>query len=228
MPLIDQIRAQLGRRDKRLDINDASIREALIPFLLSPVPKPWDLFDTLCLLVEEFGIATGKCRADISVFATGSGGPTITGMEIKSNQDSLSRLASQSAAYSEYFTHCWIVVGDKLIRPAVSALPRNWGILSVKRRMSGSLFFTTIRPAHSGEVDFYKWLDLLFREEVLDIFRSYSVQSNITRRPKDYLVQFWRELFSPEQTRKLVWDTLVNRSDWRRRELATLHRPSRS
>jgi hypothetical protein len=60
------------------------------------------------LVVDELGILNGKSRADIAVI-----NGYLVGFEIKSDEDSLTRLNDQVEAYNAVFDRSTLIVGPK-------------------------------------------------------------------------------------------------------------------
>src|SRR5437660_3724885 len=99
-------------------MNDALIREH---FHRQVLDFHHSCSDTLVL--NGMGLRHGEQRADIVVI-----NGTMTGYEIKSDQDSLVRLAEQVDAYNRVFDHAAVVVGSRHSRSVMSAVPPFWGI----------------------------------------------------------------------------------------------------
>jgi hypothetical protein len=73
--------------------------------------------------LEELGLCRGKVRVDVAV-VNGS----IHGYEIKSDRDSLRRLASQAAVYGMVLDRATLVVGPKHVAEAIRAVPKWWEV----------------------------------------------------------------------------------------------------
>lgn len=57
----------------------------------------------------------------------------LVGYEIKSERDSLARLATQVPVYDRVLDRCWLVVADRLCAASLKKLPAHWGVLRVTR-----------------------------------------------------------------------------------------------
>ena len=77
-------------------------------------------------VVEEVQVDGGRARIDM-LFV----GEFTVGIEIKSAQDSLSRLPTQSEAYSRYFDYLILATDEKFVRKALEILPEWWGVACV-------------------------------------------------------------------------------------------------
>ncbi len=87
-------------------MNDAQIRAN---FHSQRLQKYHDSSNTL--VIDELGIKHGKNRADIVVISD-----ILIGFEIKSDEDSLSRLSGQIKAYNDVFDKAAILVGERYSR----------------------------------------------------------------------------------------------------------------
>lgn len=215
MNLVDAARKKLqGQQRERTNIGDLEIRK-------------WVYGNFFCpgvFAIDEFGIAEGRARADLAYLVQGEHG-LLGGIEIKSNLDTIKRLANQSLHYTQFFDCCDIVVGQKFINHAISHIPVEWGILGVSFEAArGAISGQRIRAARPNSINYYRWLELLWREEVLNHFRADSSHSNLTRVTKEELVEVWKSRHTQTETKPIVLSILENRKDWRRRDPGTLHR----
>ena len=81
---------------------------------------------------------TGKARADVVMVLPDK----VCGIEIKSDADSYTRLATQVKYYDKYYDENYLVVGSTHAHHAAEHVPAHWGIISVE--------------LIKGEVDFYR------------------------------------------------------------------------
>src|SRR5262245_47138736 len=96
----------------------ADIRKALRNRLeaLHPPTRGTKIFD-------ELGICEGRVRVDMAVVNS-----TLHGFEIKSDQDTLSRLAEQQRLFSKVFERMTIVVHGAHLSRALQHVPSWWGV----------------------------------------------------------------------------------------------------
>lgn len=123
-----------AKKARRIGVPDAEIRPALREHLLRRHASETDT-----VLIEELGLRRGQVRVDLAV-VNGS----LHGFEIKSDRDSLRRLAVQVDLYSQVLDRATLVVGERFARLATSLVPAWWGVVRVSSKPSG-LQFTTIR-----------------------------------------------------------------------------------
>lgn len=147
-------------------LSDKCIREALKMYLLSLKTPPVQI-------VEELGIHNGNARADIVAFYD-----HLHCFEIKSDLDTLRRLASQTIYYDYTFNKITIVVSEKFELSAQDAIPSHWGILVAKQNSSGLVKLKSKRrPKRNPNWHAAKALLSLWKDELLEINEFLSVSS---------------------------------------------------
>ena len=97
-------------------MNDKSIRQILISFLLSQ--------DSKLRIYQEKSIGVSVC--DLMAVSE-----ILTGYEIKSDADDLRRLERQVEAYDRFFDKNYIVVGESHISEVLGKVPLYWGIVVI-------------------------------------------------------------------------------------------------
>ena len=127
---------QRGKNPPRVGVSDAQIRPALREHLLRRHAN-----EAGTVLIEELGLRRGSVRVDLAV-VNGS----LHGFEIKSDRDSLRRLAGQVELYSQVLDRATLVVGERFAPFATSLVPAWWGVVRVSSKPSG-LRFTTLRQS---------------------------------------------------------------------------------
>src|SRR5580692_6742642 len=78
-------------------------------------------------MLNEFRV--GKCKADLAIL-----NGTATVYEVKSERDSLSRLARQVAAYSTVFAKVYVIAAESHVEAVAKTVPEFVGILRLNRR----------------------------------------------------------------------------------------------
>ena len=79
--------------------------------------------DASTIIVEELGLCRGTVRADMAVI-----NGILKGYEIKSDRDTLTRLANQAGTYNRIFDTLTIVVADRHLERTEQIIPSWWGI----------------------------------------------------------------------------------------------------
>jgi hypothetical protein len=156
--------------------DDAEIRAALKTRLLKEHLKEIDT-----VFVEELGLCRGAVRADLTV-VNGS----IHGYEIKSDRDSLRRLARQAQTYGRVFDRSTLVVGDRFLT-AADLLPAWWGILHAQQTSEG-IKFRTIRKARlNRHKDPRALVELLWSDQALALLEQRGVARGVRRKARRFV-----------------------------------------
>lgn len=113
-------------------LTERDIRDALLRRLLQSTPASG-------VLIEELGV--GPARVDVA-----AAGELLSGYEIKSDYDTLDRLARQMHAYHEVFDLLTIVTTETYVDQVEALLPKWWGILVAARQPDG-VVLTERRPS---------------------------------------------------------------------------------
>ncbi len=118
------------------------------------------------LIVEEFGC--NSARADVAVI-NGS----LNAYEIKSDSDSLERLASQVEAYRGVFEYVTIVCGRRLLDRARGAVPDWWGLQKAEY-IKGRVVIRQVRkPKLNPAQDARALARMMWKTEALACLRKY-------------------------------------------------------
>ena len=154
--------------------SDADIRAVLLEHLRQRHGN-----DATVAFVEELGLCRGQVRVDVAV-VNGS----IHGYEIKSDRDSLRRLARQAAVYGLVLDRATLVVGSKHAAEAAEAVPAWWEVqivvpngsgLRVKRLRRGSE-----NPARSARA----LVELLWLEDAQALLADRGALRGFRGRPR--------------------------------------------
>ncbi len=119
----------------RQRVTERELRHALAAWL-TPRYGGDDLF------VEELGIENGTARVDVAQL-----GRSLCGFEIKSDFDTLDRLAHQMHAYHRVFDALTIITTAAFVPQVTLLLPTWWGILQAERDVAGQISLSEVRPA---------------------------------------------------------------------------------
>jgi len=163
------------------------------------------------LVVDELGLNHGRCRADIAVI-NGS----LVGYEIKSDCDSLNRLAEQVRSYNAVFDRAFMIVGERHRVAVQGYIPDWWGLILAARGVRGAVSFETMRPARKNEgIDPISVAQLLWRTEAAEILRHRGLSPKILRQPRAILYEYLVDALSGHELRRTVTDCLRLRRNWR-------------
>jgi hypothetical protein len=163
--------------------------------------------DANAIILEELGICRGTVRADMAVI-NGS----LKGYEIKSDRDTLTRLANQAEIYNRVFDTVTIVVADRHLERAEQIIPAWWGIEVVRANAVSRLRLCRVRKeGRNPEVDPFALVQLLWREEALSLLRRMSPSGPAANKPRRV---FWQALAGSvplRELKKLVRECLKSR-----------------
>lgn len=165
-------------------LSDADIRPVLKGWLRATIAEDDDT-----VILEELGLCRGQVRLDLAVV-----NGILHGFEIKSDRDSLIRLAGQADVYSKVLDWATLVVGSRHLVDAMLIVPSWWGVLRVDAGPRGPVIeeFRTGRPNPAR--DSRALAELLWLQEALVLLEQRGQAVGVRGRP-----------------RRLIWDRLCER-----------------
>ncbi len=161
---------------------------------IRPVLKRWLLdhsADEDSVVVEELGLCRGRVRVDLAV-VNGS----LYGYEIKSDRDSLDRLAGQADVYSKVLDWVTLVVGARHLADSMNFVPSWWGITRVDDTAGGPELHVVRNGRKNPALDPRALAELLWLPEALAILEARGRARGMRNKP-----------------RRLVWDRLCESLD---------------
>jgi hypothetical protein len=162
------------------------------------------------IIIEELGLCQGESRIDIAV-VNGS----IHGFEIKSNQDTLRRLAGQVSIYSRVLDSITLVVGSEHLDEALKIIPKWWGVVVAKER-EGQVYLHKKRKGRLNPgPDPFAVAQLLWREEALQVLKEHDLHRGIVSKPRTILWKKLAENLPTDELMDLVRGFLKSRGNWR-------------
>lgn len=115
-------------------------------------------------VIEELGLCQAEVRVDIAVIDR-----RITGWEIKSAADTLTRLPAQAAVYNRVFDRMWLAADQRHLTRAATLVPSWWGLAVIEVAEPSRCKLKTVRPSRlNREVDLRSLVQLLWRDEAYD------------------------------------------------------------
>lgn len=190
---------------KKLLMNDAQIRIATKQALFAQ-----HMGDPETVIFEELGVQHGLSRIDL-VVVNGE----LHGFELKSDKDTLARLAEQVESYGHVFDRVTLVVGERHLLHAVDIAPDWWGI-RVARMESGRVQFSDLKHAMSNPSrDPASIVALLWREEALSFLEELGSATGLrSKRRRDIYSRLVAEI-DLDVLCKRVRSCLRQRTNWR-------------
>ena len=190
-------------------LRDADIRRALVPFLATR------LGDRRHVLVPEVDIRwTVPARLDAMLVAD-----RITGIEIKSDADSLTRLPRQVEAYGAVVERAMLVVGERHRVAATELVPPWWSVWSARRR-GGCVQLRQVRGGRlNPEVNPLAITTFMSRQDLSAVLRLRGHQ-RLSGLPVDELRDHLLASVGSRGAVRAARAAMLGRHDWRRRSLS--------
>ena len=156
----------------RLSAHDRDIRELLFDYLES-------VYGKIRILEEK---RTGRARADVVMVTEHA----LCGIEIKSDNDSYTRLAGQVKNYDLYYDYNIVVAGSSHGIHIQEHVPSWWGIITAED-VDGALDFYYLRkPQPNPKVKPKRKISILWRPELANIQRKNALPA-YRRKSKQYV-----------------------------------------
>lgn len=162
------------------------------------------------IIIEELGFLQGNARADLAAV-----NGALHGFEIKSDGDTLARLAQQEIAYSQLFDTMTLVVSSKHLPFARGRVPKWWGIIEVTRTDGGPQIRKIRKAKTNSRVAPNVVVQLLWKSDSLRVLASLGRTKGRNAKSRDEL---WSELIQAlpsDELKRIVRDTLKARGNWR-------------
>lgn len=112
------------------------------------------------VVIDELSIRRGGTRIDLALV-----NGVLHGFELKSDHDSLCRLAKQVQAYGGVCNRATLVVGERHVKNAVDLVPDWWGIRVVRSGSEQPIFRDLKLPQTNPSLDPTAVAQLLRRSE---------------------------------------------------------------
>lgn len=159
---------------------NAALRDCDIRPALRRVVQESDTSDTV--LIEELGLNKGTVRVDLAVV-----NGIMHAYEIKSDCDTLRRLATQVEHYGKCFDRVSLVLGAKHLKMARKSVPKWWGLIRVTAGVDGPRFCTVRKPRRNPARDARALVELLWRDATLALLERIGAAHGLRSKPRDVL-----------------------------------------
>ncbi len=194
--------------------HNASVHEATVRAAVEARLVALDAHPGETLIVHELGLCQAEARVDIAAV-----NGLLVGWEIKTRQDTLSRLPHQQEVYSRVFDRVWLVADERHIGPALPMIPTWWGVMRI-RETGQNCRLVIVRPSRlNRDVDPRSLVRLLWRVEVLAELDVLGLADGLKRAPRRVL---WEALagsvpehISRRRLQERVRTRLKTREGWR-------------
>jgi len=148
----------------RVLLRDSDIRRVLVAKLRRD--------DAEAAIFQELPLLRGEGRADV-VSVNG----VIAGYEIKSDRDSLARLASQTGQYASVCEYMTVVVTWRHLERARAMLPARWGICIADLDGTNVVLEAVRKPRRNGRPDKEALIKMLWRNECGRVLKRAGLSS---------------------------------------------------
>ena len=186
-------------------MRDSDIRAALVTqVLVDHLEEP----DTL--VRHELGICAGRRRVDVAVI-----NGEIAGWEIKSDEDTLARLAGQVHAYGQVLDRATLVTTPRWADRAAEHIPEWWGMTVVEQVDDVVVIHPHRAPAdNSVQLNPMSLAQLLWRDEALDELRERGQARGLSSKARHYVWERLADVVPLEELRSVVRRRLKARREW--------------
>lgn len=142
------------------------------------------LIDADTVVLDELGLCQGDVRIDVA-----SVNGELSGFEIKSPADTLTRWPKQRRVYSKVVDRAWLVATEKTLEAAQA--PGWWGLIRIVQTPE-QLGLRVIRPAlRNPKPDAYAIACLLWRDEAIQALADLELARGVRTKPRAVA---WRRL----------------------------------
>jgi hypothetical protein len=187
-------------------IRDGAIRARLV----DRITNKHALGDTVKLF-HELGIYHGRHRVDLALI-----NGAMHGYEIKSEADTVGRLAQQAEAFSQVFDKMTAVVAFKHLEHTLRIVPDWWGIQVTDYDKSGQVAIRSLRSGYANpNVNGRALVELLWRDEALLQVQKMQLQVPKRGANRKYLYDTLVDQMPLTHLRRFVRETLKSRPAWR-------------
>lgn len=188
-------------------MNDKIIRQHLLHKLNFEFPNSTKERN---LIVNEMAICRGISVADVAV-VNGS----LHCYEIKSSEDNLNRLNFQLKTYSNCFDYISVVTTKKHLDKVRILCPRSVGIYEAKEVSSTVEFIQRRKAKKNNKVDSVSLLQLLWKEELIELVRTVNLKIAVKSKSKSYLWDVLATKINKPLLQEYVRSTLKARVGWK-------------
>ena len=162
-------------------------------------------------IIEELGIERGSARIDLAIV-----NGALIGYEIKSDFDSLDRLANQMHAYHRVFDELSIVTTPQFVPQVEQLLPFWWGVLQAVCDGAGVVCLEVVRtPSANPRQEALSLLGLLWRDEAVALLDQHSATKAKSKLTRTMLYEQLAGLADLSTVRDWVSHALRHRGEWR-------------
>ncbi|MEV6694381.1 sce7726 family protein [Micromonospora sp. NPDC051196] len=185
-------------------MRDSDIRHALIARLASKYGSEPDTH-----IRHELGLCAGRTRVDVAVI-----NGHISGFEIKSDEDKLSRLGMQAELYSRVLDRAALVTTDRYLDQASKMIPSWWGMwLAVPGKRAARLR-NVRRGSRNPSPNPFAVAQLLWRDEAMALLRERGNHVGLSKAPRWFVWERLAQTLELHELQEEVRRVLRAREGW--------------
>lgn len=168
------------------------------------------LFDSQSKIVDELKICNGRTISDVALI-----NGCLSGFEIKSERDNLSRLSEQITNYNKVFDFVTVVTNHKHLTNVSMEIPKWWGIWLVQTNDNVPVKIE-VRPAEANkQTDPFSIAQFLWKEELVDLIIRRGLNLSMKNKRKWLVWEYISEELNLVELQEEVRSYLKNRVDWK-------------
>lgn len=170
-------------------VRDPEIRAALLNEL-----RRRGVLRGLTVAVQELGLRRSDAVLDVAV-VNGS----LNGFEIKSDADTLRRLASQAEIYGQVLDRVTLVVGRQHLAAARSLIPKWWGLMAVEVGGADPSLKTVRAGRGNPQRQVRALVELLWLDEARELLGRRDALRGYRTKPRDAVWDRLCEVYSLDE-----------------------------
>jgi hypothetical protein len=161
------------------------------------------------IIRHEFGLQEGRRRIDVALLNGHLGG-----WEIKSDVDTLVRLAGQADVYGKVLDFVTIVTTARYVERATAMLPAWWGVIVAERLDDVVHLEQTRVPELNTDVDAMSLAQLLWRDEAIQLLRELGEGKGLSSKARWYAWDRLVQTLTLDELRTAVRQQIKARREW--------------
>ena len=181
---------------------DPDIRQTLYP-LLKPEPGTGRL-------LSEVGLWGNTVRIDVARLTRAS----LDGFEIKSERDTLTRLAMQAEIYGLVFDTLTLVSATRHLNKAIATLPSWWGISEAIPALDGVSIIAVRKATPNPVTSAERIAGLLWKDETVALLEEAGITKGLSKMRVGEAHAALAKMLPLELLKEKVFSTMLARKDW--------------
>ena len=161
-------------------------------------------------LLGEVGIWGNTVRIDLARLTPSR----LDGYEIKSDGDTLARLATQSSIYGMVCDTLTLVAARRHLDKAAAVLPEWWGLVEAVPGEGGVGLFPVREPSPNPSTSSERVAGLLWKDEAISALAAAGMRKGLSRLRAADAYRLLSQAMPIERLRETVSTAMLRRADW--------------